>query len=128
MQVETRLDGTPFAPGPRRFYGGVMHGLAHRGAAASVPVFRAAWHAVTAPRRPTAPAMVDMASGYGVVSALMRYHVDREAGRWRPRDLQAAPFHPPAPLRLVRKGCSEFGGAYADKSLGLWRAIDLPID
>lgn len=42
-------------------------------------------------------------------------------GKWRPLNLQAAPFNLPAPERLVNEGCTEGGGAFADKSLGLWR-------
>lgn len=42
-------------------------------------------------------------------------------GKWRPLNLQAAPFSLPAPERLVNERCTEGGGAFADKSLGLWR-------
>jgi len=42
-------------------------------------------------------------------------------GDWRVLDLERAPFHLPAPLRILNEGCTEGGGAFADKSLGLWR-------
>jgi SAM-dependent methyltransferase len=45
---------------------------------------------------------------------------------WRPLNLQAPPFGFPPPLRLIDERCSEDGGQYADKSLGLWRVADLP--
>jgi SAM-dependent methyltransferase len=41
-------------------------------------------------------------------------------GDWRPLNLQAQPFHLPAPQRLIDERCPAAGGAYADKSLGLW--------
>jgi len=47
-------------------------------------------------------------------------------GDWRMLNLQAPPFDFPPPLELLVEGCAEEGGAYADKSLGLWRAADLP--
>jgi SAM-dependent methyltransferase len=48
-------------------------------------------------------------------------------GEWRPINLEKAPFCLPAPLTLVDEGCTEYGGRYADKSLGLWRIADLPV-
>lgn len=48
-------------------------------------------------------------------------------GDWRPLNLQRAPFHFPAPLRLLNEGCTEGAGRFADKSLGLWRVADLPV-
>src|SRR5437660_1775959 len=32
----------------------------------------------------------------------------------------------PEPLEVIVEGCTEVGGAYADKALGLWRVADLP--
>jgi hypothetical protein len=43
------------------------------------------------------------------------------SGKWRPLNLEAAPFFLPAPLRLINEECTENGGAFSDKSLGLWR-------
>jgi hypothetical protein len=47
---------------------------------------------------------------------------------WRTLNLELAPFDLPRPLRLINEHCTEGGGAYADKSLGLWRLADLPLD
>lgn len=50
---------------------------------------------------------------------------DIVTGDWRVLDLERAPFHLPPPLELLNEGCTEGGGRFADKSLGLWRAEDL---
>jgi hypothetical protein len=50
-----------------------------------------------------------------------RRNVDIHPGGWRPLDLSAAPFGLGEPLRLIVEGCTEGGGAYRDKSLGVWR-------
>lgn len=42
-------------------------------------------------------------------------------GKWRPLILQAVPFALPPPERLINEQCTEGAGAFADKSLGLWR-------
>ncbi len=42
-------------------------------------------------------------------------------GDWRMLNLQAAPFGFPEPIAVIVEGCTEAGGAYADKTLGLWR-------
>jgi hypothetical protein len=55
---------------------------------------------------------------------------DIVTGDWRILDLERAPFHLPAPMRILNEGCTEGGGAFADKSLGLWRVEglrDLPF-
>jgi hypothetical protein len=44
---------------------------------------------------------------------------------WRPLNLELPPLALPKPARLVVEGCTENGGKYADKSLGLWRLSDL---
>lgn len=41
-------------------------------------------------------------------------------GGWRVLNLQAAPFHLPAPLALVDERCTHTNGIYRDKRLGLW--------
>jgi hypothetical protein len=46
---------------------------------------------------------------------------------WRTLNLQRAPFNLPPPLRTINENCTEGGGAYADKSLGLWRLEDLAL-
>jgi hypothetical protein len=50
---------------------------------------------------------------------------DIVTGDWRVIDLECAPFHLPAPTRILNEGCTEEGGVFADKSLGLWRTEDL---
>lgn len=44
---------------------------------------------------------------------------------WRPLNLEVAPFVFPAPIRLCLEGCTEGGGDFADKALGLWRLKDV---
>lgn len=46
---------------------------------------------------------------------------DITTGDWRPIDLTAAPFYWPTPEELLVEECTEGNGAFADKSLGLWR-------
>ncbi len=46
-------------------------------------------------------------------------------GQWRALNLERAPFHFPAPLQVINEGCSEGGGTFRDKSLGLWALADL---
>ena len=46
---------------------------------------------------------------------------DIVTGDWRVINLEAAPFGFPPPLHLLNEGCTEAGGLFADKSLGLWR-------
>ena len=41
-------------------------------------------------------------------------------GGWRVLNLQAAPFHLPAPLALVDERCTHTDGIYRDTRLGLW--------
>ncbi len=55
-----------------------------------------------------------------------RANHDIVTGDWRPIMLQLAPYGFPEPTALINEGCTEFGGAYPDKSLGLWRLADLP--
>jgi len=51
---------------------------------------------------------------------------DIVTGDWRPLNLEAPPFVFPPPLELLHEECTEHGGAFADKALGLWRVGDLP--
>jgi len=53
---------------------------------------------------------------------------DIDDGDWRALNMQQAPFLFPAPEIVINEGCTEAGGDYADKSLGLWRVEDLPGD
>jgi hypothetical protein len=47
---------------------------------------------------------------------------------WRTLNLQKQPFKLPPPLRLFNEMCSEGNGAFADKSLGLWRLSDIEMN
>ena len=51
---------------------------------------------------------------------------DIEDADWRPLNFQIAPFNWPAPAEIINERCTEADGAYADKSLALWRLSDLP--
>ncbi|MCC5929013.1 MAG: class I SAM-dependent methyltransferase [Cyclobacteriaceae bacterium] len=53
-----------------------------------------------------------------------RSNDDIVTGDWRILNLQLAPFHFPPPLLLLNEQCTEAGGTYADKSMGLWK---LPV-
>lgn len=56
-----------------------------------------------------------------------RDNPDVPTGGWRPLNLERPPFSLPPPLRLLSEERTEVdGGAYADKSLGLWPADALP--
>jgi len=55
-------------------------------------------------------------------------NTDIITGDWRPLNLQASPFNFPAPIVLINEGCQEASGAFSDKSLGLWRIADIPLD
>ncbi len=48
-------------------------------------------------------------------------------GGWRPLNMTLTPFGFPAPSRLLDERCTENGGLYRDKALGLWRIANLPI-
>lgn len=52
---------------------------------------------------------------------------DIRTGDWRPLNLQHAPFTWPDPVELINEHCTEGGGIFADKSLGLWRIEALPV-
>lgn len=46
-------------------------------------------------------------------------------GEWRPINFELPPFNLPRPLKLINEHCTEGGGRYADKSLGLWKLADI---
>jgi hypothetical protein len=52
---------------------------------------------------------------------------DIEDADWRPLNFAAPPFRWPAPAEIINERCTEANGAYADKSLALWRLSDLPV-
>jgi SAM-dependent methyltransferase len=56
----------------------------------------------------------------------LEHNEDIEDADWRPLNFERAPFHWPAPVETINERCIEAGGAYADKSLALWRLNDLP--
>jgi SAM-dependent methyltransferase len=49
-------------------------------------------------------------------------------GDWQPLNLEESPFLLPAPVSMIVEGCTEEGGAYADKALAVWRVSDLPTE
>lgn len=51
---------------------------------------------------------------------------DIQDGDWRMLNLERAPFHLSPPQAVIIEGCTEAGGAYADKALGLWPIAALP--
>jgi len=51
---------------------------------------------------------------------------DIEDADWRPLNFEIAPLNWPAPVEVINERCTEADGAYADKSLALWRLSDLP--
>jgi len=44
---------------------------------------------------------------------------------WRPLNLELAPFLLPPPIKLINEKCSEAGGEFGDKSIGIWKIADL---
>ncbi len=54
-------------------------------------------------------------------------NLDVPSGSWRTLNYEKEPFRFPPPLRLVNEQLTMVAdGAYADKSLGLWKLADLP--
>lgn len=53
-------------------------------------------------------------------------NADVVTGDWRPLNMQKPPFNLPPPIECLNEGCKEENGAFADKSLGLWKITDLP--
>ncbi|MGC7097263.1 class I SAM-dependent methyltransferase [Amycolatopsis lurida] len=51
---------------------------------------------------------------------------DISTGDWRPLNLCLEPFGFPEPLAVLLEGCTEEGGAFADKALALWEISSLP--
>ena len=52
---------------------------------------------------------------------------DIQTGNWRPLNLQHQPFNFPEPKQLINEECTEDGGIYADKCLGLWELSEIKI-
>ena len=51
---------------------------------------------------------------------------DIATGDWRMLNFELPPFGWSAPVRVLVEGCTESGGGYSDKALGLWRIAELP--
>jgi hypothetical protein len=52
-------------------------------------------------------------------------NLDCEDGDWRALNFERAPFSWAAPVELLNENCTEAGGGWRDKSLGVWRLSDL---
>lgn len=52
-------------------------------------------------------------------------NVDCTDGDWRALNFCRAPFDWPAPVEVIDEECTEGGGGWADKALGVWRLADL---
>jgi SAM-dependent methyltransferase len=50
---------------------------------------------------------------------------DCEDGDWRALNFERAPFDWGVPVELLNENCTEAGGGWRDKSLGVWRLTDL---
>ena len=55
-----------------------------------------------------------------------RGNLDCEDGDWRALNFERAPFDWGAPVGLLNENCTEAGGGWRDKSLGVWRLSELP--
>lgn len=53
---------------------------------------------------------------------------DADDGDWRALNFVCAPFAWPAPRETIDEGCTEGGGGWSDKALGLWRLDALPVE
>jgi len=56
-----------------------------------------------------------------------RANYDISSGDWRPLCLRQAPFNFPEPILIICEHCTEQGGVYADKSMGLWNLSEITI-
>jgi hypothetical protein len=50
---------------------------------------------------------------------------DIVTGDWRPLNFERSPFHFPRPVELLNEGCTEAGGLFRDKCLGVWQTAEL---
>jgi hypothetical protein len=53
-------------------------------------------------------------------------NLDCEDGDWRALNFERAPFSWGAPVELLNENCTEAGGGWRDKSLGVWRLSEIP--
>lgn len=56
-----------------------------------------------------------------------RPNQDTSGGQWRTLNLNLPPFNFPEPTALINERCTEAGGTFTDKCLGLWRLADVPL-
>jgi hypothetical protein len=63
-----------------------------------------------------------------IATTFTEQHENRDAldGDWRLLKYGSRTLGWPPAFAILNEGCSEGGGAYADKSLGVWRISDLP--
>jgi glycosyltransferase involved in cell wall biosynthesis len=54
-------------------------------------------------------------------------NIDLIADAWRPLNLCLSPFNLPEPALLINEKCTEGGGMFADKALGLWDLRSLTL-
>ena len=54
-------------------------------------------------------------------------NADTSRCEWRPLNLELPPFNFPPPLCAINEQCTEAGGAFRDKTMGLWRLADVPV-
>jgi hypothetical protein len=52
-------------------------------------------------------------------------NADCDDGDWRALNFERAPFGWGAPVELVNENCTEAGGGWRDKSLGVWRLAEI---
>jgi hypothetical protein len=57
-----------------------------------------------------------------------RANRDTSSGDWRTLTLTAPPFNFPSPKMIINENCTEGGGSFGDKSLGVWHLSDLTLD
>jgi len=54
-------------------------------------------------------------------------NTDIITGKWRPLNLQIKPFNFPEPIVIITENCTEENDKYRDKSLSLWKTIDIKL-
>jgi hypothetical protein len=52
-------------------------------------------------------------------------NADCEDGDWRALNFELIPFHWGSPVELLNENCTEAGGGWRDKSLGVWRLAEV---
>lgn len=67
-------------------------------------------------------------SGYLLTTTFVEHeeNEDSQDGDWRMLNFERPPFAFSPPRAIIIEGCTEGGGAYADKALGLWSIDELP--